>query len=82
MDDKDHVHNYTRVLCHYGTLLMEFMDAWAEGDGVRVVRCWKLFLPHFKATGRTKYSIQALRLQLQVTVMHFLISCQRTNAFK
>lgn len=45
---------------------MEFRDAWAEGDGNRVLRCWKLFMPHFLASGCTKYSLQALRLQFQV----------------
>ena len=53
-DDK--VNHYTRVLRHYGALFMEFRDAWAEGDGDRVVRCWKLFLPHFRAAGCTKYA--------------------------
>ena len=37
-----------------------------EGDGERVFRCWRLMLPHFKAAGRTKYSLEALRLQFQV----------------
>lgn len=27
---KDRKHNYTRVLCHYGSLVIEFHDAWAE----------------------------------------------------
>ena len=66
-DDK--VYHYTRVLCHYGALFMEFRDAWAEGDGDRVVRCWKLFLPHFRAAGCTKYALEAFRLQLQVNVV-------------
>ena len=67
-DREDSVYNYARVLCHYGSLVMEFRDAWAEGDGERVLRCWKLFLPHFKASGRTKYSLQALRIQMQANV--------------
>lgn len=68
-DTPDKVHNYARVLCHYGSLCMEFRDAWSEGDGERVMRCWKLFLPHFKESGRTKYSLEALRLQFQVNVI-------------
>ena len=63
-DDK--VYNYARVLCHYGALVLEFRDACVEGDGERVFRCWRLMLPHFKAAGRTKYSLEALRLQFQV----------------
>ena len=62
----DGVYNYARVLCHFGTLVMEFRDAWAEGDGDRIFQCWQLFMPHFIACGRTKYSLEALRLQFQV----------------
>lgn len=65
----DMVYNYTRTLCHYGSLMIEFRDAWAEGDGERILRCWRLFLPHFRASGRTKYCLEALRLQLQVNVV-------------
>lgn len=45
IDAGDHVYNYTRVLCHLGSLVLEFTDAWAEGDGERVYRCWRLFYP-------------------------------------
>lgn len=65
-DSDDRVYNYARVLCHYGALVTEFKDAWAEGDGERIYRCWRLMLPHFKSSGRTKYSLEALRLQFQV----------------
>ena len=65
-DTKDRVYNYARILCHYGALLLEFKDAWAEGDGERVFQCWKLMMPHFKASGRHKYALEALRLQFQV----------------
>ena len=43
-----------------------FKDAWAEGDGERVFQCWKLMMPHFKASGRHKYALEALRLQFQI----------------
>ena len=66
---KDAKYNYARVLCHYGALVMEFLDSGDEGDGERGFRCWRLFLPHFRASGRTKYSLQALRLQFQVNSM-------------
>lgn len=66
-DDK--VYNYTRVLCHYGALVAEIRDAWAEGDGERIVRCWRLFMPHFKAAGCTKYALEALRLQIQLETL-------------
>ena len=63
------IYNYARILCHFGSLSMEFRDAWREGDGERIVRCWKLFLPHFKADGRHKYALEALRLLFQVNVV-------------
>ena len=62
----DGVYNYARVLCHYGALVMEFRDAWAEGDGERVYNCWRLFLPHFLTSNCRKYALEALRLQFQV----------------
>lgn len=68
-DTADGIYNYARVLCHFGSLCMEFRDAWAERDGERVIHCWKLFLPHFKFAGRHKYALEALRLQFQVNVV-------------
>lgn len=68
-EDDDKVFNYTRTLCHFASLMMEFRDAWAEGDGDRVVRCWKIFLPHFVQDGRRKYALEALRLQFQVNAV-------------
>ena len=65
----DMIYNYTCTLCHYGSLMVEFKDAWAEGDGDRIFRCWQLFLPHFRASKHTKYSLEAFRLQLQVKVV-------------
>ena len=49
-----------------GALLMEFRDSWAEGDGERAYRCWRLLLPHFFTEKRHKYALEALRLQVQV----------------
>ena len=63
-DSNDRVHNYSRVLCHVASLAMEFTDAWSEGDGVRVLRCWKVLLLHFFAGRRTKYALEALRIQV------------------
>ena len=68
-DTDDKVYNYARVLCHYGALMIEFRDGWAEVDGERVVRCWRLFMPHFRASGCTKYALEVLRLQIQLKVL-------------
>ena len=64
-DSDDTCYNYARVLCHYGSLVMEFRDAWGVGQGERMVRCWRLFMPHFQNAGRTKYSLAALNIQFQ-----------------
>ena len=66
METKDGVYNYARILCHFGSLIMEVRDAWYEGAGKRMVRCWHLLLPHFKVADRRKYALEALRLQFQI----------------
>ena len=65
----DRVYNYARVLCRNCALILEFRDAVREGDGERVYRCWCVMLPHFLASKRTKYSLQALRLQFEVKAL-------------
>ena len=66
---RDGIHNYARVLCHFASLALEFLDSWAEGDGEPLIRCWRVFLLHFYAGGRTKYSWEALRLQFQLVAL-------------
>ena len=46
-DYHDYVNNYARVFCHFGSLALEFTDAWKEGDGERIIRFWGIFLLHF-----------------------------------
>ena len=45
-----------------GLLFLEFKDAIREGDGDRVLRCWKYFFLYFRATGHTNYCLEALNL--------------------
>ena len=40
----DGKYNYARVLCHFCALVMNFLDAWAEGDGERMA-CRVAILP-------------------------------------
>ena len=40
----------------------DFYDAWQEGDGARLLRCWKFFLLYFKGDWRTKYALEAFKL--------------------
>ena len=64
-DEKDHVQEYVVEVFSLGLLLMEFADGIREGDGQRILRCWCFFLPLFKATNRTNYSIEAFTLLAQ-----------------
>ena len=64
--DDDQVQAYASELLTLGLLLMEFSDSIREGDGERILRCWKYFLLLFKANNRTNYSIEALNLLAQI----------------
>ena len=44
---------------------MEFMDATREGDGERIIRCWRYLLLLFKLDKRTNYSVEAFNLLAQ-----------------
>lgn len=48
----DNVNEYSRQLLSIGCLYLEFADAIREGDGLRVLRCWRYLLPIFKSSGR------------------------------
>jgi L1 cell adhesion molecule like protein len=61
----DGVYDYAKDTLVLGLLLMEFNDSIREGDGDRIIRCWKFLLPLFKSTGRTKYSVEAVTLLAQ-----------------
>ncbi len=68
VDNGDHVYGYARVLCHFASLVLLFVDAWKEGDGERVLRLWKIMMLHFHSERKTKYALEALRLQFQVAL--------------
>ncbi len=65
---KDDMFDYQSAFLEYGMLLRNFTDAISEGDGDRVVRCWKFFLLYLKNDGSTsrKYALEALYLPCQV----------------
>ena len=44
----DGVFAYAKEVLSLALLWAEFEDAIKEGDGLRVIRCWKFFLPIFK----------------------------------
>lgn len=63
--DDDHVRAYAKEVISLGLLLMEFIDSIREGDGERIIRCWRYFLPLFKSSGRSNYAIEAFNLLFQ-----------------
>ena len=68
-DQRDGVLNYAREVLTYSLLLAEFDDAIKEGDGPRVITCWKFFLLIFKASNRTKYALEAVTLLINLQVL-------------
>ena len=56
---------YAKEVLTLGLIWLGFYDAIQEGDGIRVMRYWKVLLLLFKATNRNNYSIEAMRLLLQ-----------------
>ena len=63
----DRVCEYTVQLLRLGCFFMEFADAIREGDGGRVLRCWKYMLPIFSASGNSNYACEAANLLIQQT---------------
>ena len=61
--------SYQRPLLDYGLLILNFFDGISEGDGERVIRCWKFFLMYLKHQGANKYSLEALYLTFQINAM-------------
>lgn len=44
----DYVQEYSKEALSLGLLLLEFKDAVREGDGVRVLQCWKFLSSSFE----------------------------------
>ena len=61
----DGVYSYATNFLSLGCFYLEFRDAIKEGDGLRVLRCYRYMLPMFISSGRTNYSIETLNLLLQ-----------------
>lgn len=67
--DVDGVFVYHTSLVKQALLERDFLDSITEGDGDRTCRLWKFKLLHFKAAGRTKYALEALKLQLDLQTL-------------
>ena len=81
----DGVSNYASAVLNDG-LLMEFRDAIHEGDGPRILRCWKFMLLYWRHTGHTKYAHEAIQLILCAThgaaserIVKELVWCRTVN---
>ena len=48
---QDDMFNYQCSLLDIGMIILNFYDAVSEGDGMRVVRCWKFMLPYLTNDG-------------------------------
>ena len=62
----DGVFEYACSVIGLGLMARNFSDATHEGDGERLMRCWKFYMLHFKADSRTKYAVEAFNLIAQV----------------
>lgn len=63
----DKILDYACSVMTDGMLLLEFRDAVHEGDGERLMRCWRLMLLYFTYSGHKKYALEALSLQAAVS---------------
>ena len=66
---RDDRYNYATLRLSMGMFLKNFDDAVKEGDGDRIIRCWKFAMLIYKAYGHNKYALAALRLQASVMAM-------------
>ncbi len=59
------MHDYSTRLLGLGCFYLVYCDAIREGDGERVLQCWRYLLPIFKSSGRKNYSIEVLNMLCQ-----------------
>ena len=60
--------NYQCSLLNYGLLVLNFFHGVSEGDGARIVCCWKYTLPHLRndKARSQKYALEAMYLLSQI----------------
>jgi hypothetical protein len=68
---RDDMFNYQSSFLEIGLLVKNFFDAISDGDGGRVIRCWKFMLQYLRhdGAGSRKYALEALYLQCQVNAL-------------
>ena len=67
----DSIFCYQLSFMDYAMIVYNFYDAVSEGDGMRIIRCWKFMLPHLKNDGQRsrKYALEGLYLITQIEAM-------------
>ena len=74
----DQILTYAKQLLSIGSLYLEFADAVKEGDGQRVIRCWRYLLIIFHNSNRTNYGMEAILLLYQYL---YLLTPQQAEQF-
>ena len=59
---KDGILNYANEIMSLGIFYLNYKDVIREGDGDRLLVCWKYLLPIFKVSDRRNYSLEVLRM--------------------
>ena len=65
LSTEDSIRGYASKALALGLLYTEFVDATREGDGSRIIRCWKYLLVLFRENGRTNYALEAFVMLAQ-----------------
>lgn len=69
-EEHDDMFNYQCSFLELSMIILNFLDAIKEGDGLRVLRCWKFMLPYLHHhKGSTKYALEALFLIFQANAL-------------
>ena len=63
---RDGIFDYAAVVLNDGLLLLAFEDAIREGDGERILRCWRAMTIYFHSAGHANNTKEAVFLQALV----------------
>ena len=66
---EDGVYIYASAVLNDGLLLLELKDAIREGDGLRILCCWKVLLLHFHSANHYNYAKEAVRMIATVNAL-------------
>ena len=62
---EDKKRGYAIEILSLGCFYLEYSDAIKEGDGKRILRCWRYLLSIFYSSGHTNYANEVLRMLYQ-----------------